>query len=73
MADHFYSIATAGAAFPRDPSKITVGTSSTSGNPIELRITDGQLTPEEGYAFVEWMADLLATKNAQVIATGTLK
>lgn len=73
MADHFYSIATEGAAFPRNPSAITVGTSGTSGNPIEVRITDGAMTAEESYAFLEWMADLLAVRDFQVIAAGTLK
>lgn len=73
MADHFYSIATEGAAFPRDPSKITVGTSSTGGNVMEFRVTDGAVTAEEAYAFLEWLADLFATRAAQTIAAGTLK
>lgn len=73
MADHFYSIATVGQAFVYDPSKITVGTSTTGGNPIEVRVTDGAATPQEVYEFLEKMADYFATRNAQVIATGTLK
>ena len=68
MADHFYSIATVGAAFPRDPSKITVATSAQSSNPIELRITDGAMTRQEAYAFAEWLADLLAVPDPQVIS-----
>lgn len=73
MADHFYSIATEGAAFPRDPSKITVGTSSTTTNVIELRVTDAAVSAQEVYAFTEWLADLFATRNSQVIVAGTLK
>ena len=72
MADHFYSIATVGAAFPRDPSKITVATSAQTSNPIELRITDGALTAQEAYAFTEWLADLLAARDHQVIASATM-
>jgi len=73
LADHFYSIATEGAAFPRDPSKITVATSTTSAAPIEVRITDGAISAEESYAFLEWMSDLLAVRDVQVIVAGTLK
>lgn len=73
MADHLYALMTEGAAFPRDPSKIVVGTSSTSAAVMEFRITDGACTAEEAYAYLEWLADLFCTRNSQVIASGTLK
>lgn len=72
MADHYYSIATRGAAFPRDPALITAGTSATGANPIELRITDGAMSAAEARAFAEWMADLLTTKEDPIAAATLL-
>lgn len=73
MADHFYSYSNAEKARFRDPSLITVGTSSTGANPIELRVTDGALSARDVYLALEYLADLFARRNAQVIPGGTLK
>ena len=72
MADHFYSFATAGEPTRRNRSDITVGTSATTGNPIELRITDGALSARQVYDAIEFLADLVAKRDQQVIVTGTL-
>lgn len=73
MADHFYSIVAEGQAMVRQNSSIVVGTSATTGNPIEVRITDGAMTAREVYSFLEWLADLIAARDGQVIPGGTLK
>ena len=73
MADHFYSFATESLVGSRTRSNVTVGTSSTSGNPIEVRVTDAALTAKDVYRALEQLADLFATRDAQVIAAGSLK
>lgn len=73
MADHFYSVANAAATKQRKRADITVGTSATGGNPIELRVTDGALSAENVYQFCEYLADLFATRDFQVVAAGTVK
>lgn len=72
MADHFYSIPAGGEAISRTPGNIVVATAAQSGNPIELRVTDGAMTGQQVYQFVEWLADLFATRNVQVIVPGTV-
>jgi hypothetical protein len=72
MADHFYSFPTAGTTTQRKRSDITVGTSSTAGNPIEIRVTDGTLTARQVYDALEFLADLAAARDLQVIPGGTL-
>jgi len=72
MADHFYSIL-GGDSSSLNRAKITVATSSTSANPIEVRITDGSVRPEQVYTFLEFFADLVATRDPIVITPGTLK
>lgn len=73
MADHFYSVAGASQTGVRDPSKIVVGTSLTSANPIELRVTDGALTARQVYNYLEYLADLFARReSSQVVVAGTL-
>lgn len=73
MADHFYSIPGVGQGLLRSPGLIVVGTSETAGNPIELRVTDGAMTARQVYAYLEYLADLFATRESgQVIVAGTL-
>lgn len=43
-----------------------------AGAPVELRVTDQAMTSREVYQFCEYLADLFATRDAQVIPTGTL-
>jgi hypothetical protein len=72
MADHFYSVSSVGKALRRQRSDITVATSAQSSNPIELRVTDGAVSSRQLYAFCEYLADLAAARDAQVIPGGTL-
>lgn len=73
MADHFYSFAAESQVGTRTKSLVVVGTSSTGGNPIEVRVTDGALTAKDVYRALEMLAGLFATRNAQVVAAGSLK
>lgn len=63
MADHFYSKAV-GDIGNRDPSKLTIGSSTASGV-IELRITDGSVTRRDAYRFCELLADFFASASSQ--------
>ena len=73
MADHFYSIAGRDQGRERKTHNIVVGTTSTGGNPIEVRITTGNISRKQAYDFVEWMSDLIAhSEGNQVIVAGTL-
>lgn len=72
MSDTFYSFATAGTPLQRQRSDITVGASTAAAAPIEVRVTDGALTSRQVYAALEYLADLFATRDGQVIPTGTL-
>lgn len=72
MADHFFSVATAGQTRDRTRSNITVATSAQSSNPIELRVTDAALSSRDVYLFAEWMADLFRQRDGQVIPTDIL-
>ena len=72
MANHYYSVAAAGYTLRRQRSDITVGTSSTSANPIELRITDGTVSARDVYQFCEYLADLFSARDKQVIPGGTV-
>lgn len=72
MADHFYSIAAVGQASLRERSKVVVGTSATGGNAIEVRITDGAITRQQAYNFLEWISTLIAAGDDGVISPGTL-
>lgn len=71
MSDTFYA-GNPGEAFVRDPTKITVGASTSAAQKLELRVTDGGCTAEQVYAFLERLADYFATRNAAVIVAGTL-
>jgi hypothetical protein len=73
MADHFYSFNKESLVGTRTRSNVTVATSSTSGDPIEVRVTDGQLTAKDVYRALERLADLFASRDAQVVASGSLK
>lgn len=72
MADHYYSIAHPEDAVRRQRSDIIVGTSATTANPIELRVTDNAVSARQLYQFAEFLADLAAKRDVQVIATDTL-
>jgi hypothetical protein len=74
MADHYYAVAAPAQAMRRQKGDILVGTSGTAGtNPIELRVQDGAvMTARQVYDFCEYMADLFATKDPQVIVPGTV-
>lgn len=72
MADHYYSFPHAEDAVRRQRSDITVGTSATTANPIEVRITDGTLSARQVYQALEFLADLFAKRDVQVVATDTI-
>lgn len=72
MADHFYSFPTAETANRRVRADITVDTSTHAGNPIEIRVTDGAVSAREVYNALEFLADLFARRDKQVIATDTI-
>ena len=72
MADHFYSIPAPSEATRRQRSDITVATSAQSSNPIEVRITDGTMTARQVYDYLEYLADLFARRDFQVVAPGTV-
>lgn len=44
-----------------------------TGNPLELRVTDGAASSKQLYQFCEFLADLAAVRLKQVITPGTLK
>lgn len=71
MADHFYAISP-GASVQRQTANVTVGTTSSSGVAIELRVTDGACRADQVYDALEFLADLFATKNVAVVVPGTL-
>jgi hypothetical protein len=68
MADHYYS-KTVGDLGNRDPSNVTIGTSTLGGSKIELRITDGALTRRDAYRFCELLADWFASESG-ILPTG---
>jgi fructose-1-phosphate kinase PfkB-like protein len=72
MADHYYSFAAESQVGTRTRSNVVVNTSTQTSN-IELRVTDGQVTAKDVYRALERLADLFATRDAQVIAAGSLK
>ncbi len=63
MSDTFYSKAL-GDLSNRDPSKITVAT-STQASSIEIRLTNGTITRRQAYLFCELMADIFASGTDQ--------
>jgi hypothetical protein len=63
MADHFYSFTDRGSVFSYDRSQIVVGTSTAGGSVMELRVTDGAVTKEQLYMFLEQFADLVAASD----------
>lgn len=72
MSDTFYSFANLGTVKSRQRSDITVDTSTVSANPIELRVTDATVTAEQVYDALEYLADLFAMRDFQVIPTDVL-
>lgn len=57
MADHFYSSKLAQSYRVGTLSDITVATSTTSADPLELRITDATVSREQVRQFCERLAD----------------
>lgn len=72
MADHFISINGVGEVFSYATNTLTVATSSTTGSPLELRVTDDAVTAEQIYEFCERLADYASTRNPSVFLPGTL-
>lgn len=73
MANHFYSVVAPAQTMEHKKHNIVVGTATVGANVIEVRIVDGALTAQQAREFLRWMANLIATRDTQVIATGTLK
>ncbi len=71
MADHFYSIPP-GEVFNYETDTVTVGAATAGGSVLEFRITDGAVTAEQAYQFLERLADYFATRNQAVVVAGTL-
>lgn len=71
MSDTFYAMHK-GEVFEYQTVTVTVGASSASTLPLELRVTDGQCTAEQVYQFLEKLADYFASRNEAVIVAGTL-
>lgn len=72
MADHYYSPSDLGSSVHMDRGKVTVDTSTTAGSKIEVRVTDGGVTRQQLYLFLEEMASFVAASDAGVIVAGTL-
>jgi hypothetical protein len=72
MANHYYGIVGPAYAERQQRSDIVVGTSSDASAVIELRITDGTVTQKQAFQFCEYLSKLIATRDPQVIASGTL-
>lgn len=71
MADTFYSTKI-GDVFIYASHSVVVGSSATSANPIEVRVTDGACTAEQVYQFLEKLADYISTRNSGVVPVDTL-
>ena len=71
MADHFYS-GHVGDGSDYRTNTITVGTSATGANPIEVRITDGTMTAKQAAVFLEKLHDFIMSRDKGVIVAGTL-
>lgn len=64
MADHYFSLKRTADLKPAD---ITVGTSSTSGDPIELRVTDSAIRRKDVLIALTVLAVFLVNpKNASL-------
>lgn len=70
MASHYYAIAAPAQGMQRKASNIVVGTSSDATAVIELRILDNSMSRQQARAFCQWMDQLIATNDFQVIKPG---
>jgi hypothetical protein len=73
VANHFYSLAAPSQTTEMKNSDWTVGTSSVGGTVMfEVNIEDATLSARQVAAALKRLAMLVETRNAQVIAVGTL-